>query len=130
MCVEQVRFIITDMVRYFKVCMECPYNLTKLELIEVLMTNNIHTSMQESDPLSSWFDLAYSSGIEPFLSDKGFCIVYDFPLCQSMLAEVDQSHKPFAKRFELIVNGIECGNGFQELRSALMRLRERFKKII
>ncbi|MDB2592422.1 elongation factor P lysine(34) lysyltransferase [Gammaproteobacteria bacterium] len=42
--------------------------------------------------------------------------LYDFPVDQALLAQVDRGVcPPVAKRFEVFVDGQECGNGYQEL---------------
>lgn len=53
--------------------------------------------------------------------------VYDFPECQAALARIRQDEFVIAERFELIINGMEIANGFQELNDSDEQ-RQRFMR--
>ena len=62
-------------------------------------------------------DLLFSQQVEPQLP-KGLVLVYDYPACQSALAQVainGDGHN-VSRRFEAFLNGMELANGYFELR--------------
>ena len=73
-------------------------------------------------------DLIFSSQIEPHLP-RGITIIYDYPECQSALAQIRSNNvgQNVSKRFEAFVNGVEIANGYLELTDALEQ-GERFKR--
>lgn len=74
-------------------------------------------------------NLLMSEMIEPELGTAEACIVFDYPVSQAALAEV-QSHENgylIAKRFEVYLGGVELANAYQELLDE-KELRVRFEK--
>lgn len=71
-----------------------------------------------SDDKDTWLDLLYSHVIEPQLKIATF--IYDYPKTQAALAQLAQDDKgvEVARRFELVIQGIELANGYFELRDA------------
>ena len=65
--------------------------------------------------------------IEPEL--PGFCFIYDYPVAQAALAEVEYNEdgQQVARRFELYGGGMELANAYQELTDAATQ-RQRFEK--
>lgn len=63
-----------------------------------------------------WLDLLFGAVLIPKLGWERPVFVTEFPPEQAALAEIDPGPPPVARRFELIINGIEIGNGYQELR--------------
>ena len=61
--------------------------------------------------------------VEPKLSQYPICFIYDYPVQQAALAQVEGQ---VAHRFELYLDGIEVANGYQELQNA-EDYRERFQ---
>lgn len=64
-------------------------------------------------------DLLFSLRVEPQLP-RGLVFVYDYPICQSALAQTTtngQGHR-VSRRFEAFINGMELANGYFELRDS------------
>lgn len=80
----------------------------------------------ESDDRDTWLDLLYSHLIEPALTQPVF--IYNYPKSQAALAQIttDDSGQEVARRFELVVNGLELANGYFELRD-LQEQKNRFE---
>jgi lysyl-tRNA synthetase class 2 len=62
-------------------------------------------------------DLLFSVQVEPQLP-QGLVFVYDYPACQSALAQtsVNDQGQLVSRRFEAFLNGMELANGYFELR--------------
>lgn len=74
----------------------------------------------------TWLDLLMSHLVEPALTGRGLCFVYDYPASQAALARVEEKGgQMVAQRFELYVDGVEVANGYCELTDA-SELRRRF----
>lgn len=63
----------------------------------------------------TWLDLLYSHVIEPQLQEPVF--IHDYPASQAALAEIATNNQglPVARRFELVIGGMEIANGYKEL---------------
>lgn len=61
-------------------------------------------------------DLLFSQLVEPQLP-PGLVFVYDYPACQSALAQLhnDAQGRQVSRRFEVFLNGLELANGYFEL---------------
>lgn len=61
-------------------------------------------------------DLLFSQLVEPQLP-SGLVFVYDYPACQSALAQLhnDTQGRQVSRRFEVFLNGLELANGYFEL---------------
>ena len=61
-------------------------------------------------------DLLFSQLVEPKLP-PGLVFVYDYPACQSALAQLhnDTQGRQVSRRFEVFLNGMELANGYFEL---------------
>ena len=61
-------------------------------------------------------DLLFSQLVEPQLP-PGLVFVYDYPACQSALAQLhnDTKGRQVSRRFEVFLNGLELANGYFEL---------------
>lgn len=70
------------------------------------------------DDKDTCLDLLFSHCIEPGLQDAVF--IYDYPASQAALARVEEDERgvPVARRFELVVGGLEIANGYYELSDA------------
>lgn len=62
-----------------------------------------------------WLDLLFSHCIQPQLGFNQPYFIYDFPASQAALSKIRQDTPPVAERFEIIINGMEVGNGYHEL---------------
>tara|TARA_R110002110_G_scaffold205066_7_gene417191 strand:+ start:338439 stop:339395 length:957 start_codon:yes stop_codon:yes gene_type:complete len=75
-----------------------------------------------------WLDLLMSHVLEPRLSGRGVCFVYDYPASQAALARiVNEGGQPVAQRFEVYVHGVELANGYHELTDAVTQ-RQRLEQ--
>ncbi len=68
-------------------------------------------------------DFLFSDAIMPLLGKRRTAIVQDFPVQQAALARIRPGTPPVAERFELFIDGVEIGNGFNELNDAVEQRR-------
>ena len=69
--------------------------------------------------------------VEPFLPEDTYVFLYHFPAAQALLARLNPRDTRIAQRFEVYFNGIELGNGYEELvdwRETMHRMHEENKK--
>ena len=76
---------------------------------------------------SALLDLAFATLIAPVLPKGQLVFIYDYPAAQCSLARIRPTEPPVAARFEVFLNGIELGNGFEELTDAREQ-RRRFEQ--
>jgi elongation factor P--(R)-beta-lysine ligase len=62
-----------------------------------------------------WLQRLMSDVIEPELVGESPFMIYDFPISQASLAQIQKTIEPVASRFEVYCQGIELANGFHEL---------------
>jgi len=74
-----------------------------------------------------WLDFIFSHKVQPHLGDNALCMVYGYPACQSSLARINEHNALVTDRVELFINGIELGNGYDELVDAKQQSK-RFDK--
>lgn len=72
-----------------------------------------------------WLEVLFSLGVEPRLDPGIGTFVHDFPASQAALATVRDGDPPVARRFELLMGGMELCNGYHELTDAQAH-RDRF----
>ncbi|MCY3542256.1 MAG: EF-P lysine aminoacylase EpmA [Gammaproteobacteria bacterium] len=95
---------------FYEFQVDC-YEATDQELHKVARANGFSTDFRRADVL----DFIYSATIENRRESRYF--VVDFPLESCALAEVREIDGHLvADRFELIVEGLEIANGYNELR--------------
>lgn len=75
----------------------------------------------------TWLQLLFSLFIEPHLGFDAPVFVYDFPASQASLARLHPEFPELAMRVEVFINGMELGNGFDELQDAQLQ-KERFEQ--
>lgn len=102
-----------------------PFDCTPEDLKSLARTH-IDTSLDSENP-DHWLDLLFSHCIEPDLQDPVF--IMDYPASQAALAKVetDAQGRTVARRFELVIGGMEIANGYQELTDADEQ-RQRFDR--
>ncbi len=71
-----------------------------------------------ADNHSIWLDFLFSFLVQPQLGSQSICLVYDYPACQSSLAEVSKQDSRVVERVEVFLRGVELGNGYFELTDA------------
>lgn len=72
-----------------------------------------------------WLNFLMGFLIEPTLGKERPVFIYDYPVTQAALAQVNPKNSRTALRFELYYQGMELGNGYRELGDAAT-LRQRF----
>ncbi len=80
-----------------------------------------------SDNHAVWLDFLFSFVVQPQLGRQSICLVYDYPACQSSLAEVSKLDSRVVERAEIFLRGVELGNGYFEL-TDMEEQRNRFEK--
>lgn len=83
----------------------------------------INRGMELSDSVmncskDTWLQLLFSLFIEPYLGFDAPVFVYNFPASQASLARLHPDFPELAMRVEVFINGMELGNGFDELQDA------------
>ncbi len=105
----------------------CPYTssadqlATRAKELRLDIPDNMHV-----DDRDEWLNLLLATQVEPRLGQTTPEIVHDYPASQAALAKVERRADGLevARRFELYINGVELGNGYDELTdSAELRLR-------
>jgi lysyl-tRNA synthetase class 2 len=80
-----------------------------------------------ADNHALWLDFLFSFLVQPQLGRQSICQVYDYPACQSSLAEVNRKDPRIVDRVEVFFRGIELGNGYFEL-TDVEEQQNRFEK--
>jgi lysyl-tRNA synthetase class 2 len=99
-----------------------PHTLPLAEL-QRLTLNHVPVAAEAATGRGGCLDLLYGHVIEPTLLEPVF--VYHYPAEQAALARVinDEQGQPVALRFELVMQGIELANGYDELVDAAEQAR-------
>jgi len=102
-----------------------PFTAT-LDTLQQVATEHIDIVMESSNP-DHWLDLLFSHCIQPQLQAPVF--IMNYPVSQAALAKVEEDERgcPVARRFELVVAGMELANGYDELTDAAEQKR-RFER--
>ncbi len=89
-----------------------------LESLQAIAVSQGYTKWS-NETRANCLDLLFSQMIEPKLPN-GLVTVYDYPACQSALAQTytDKDGKLVSRRFEVFLNCIELANGYFELTDA------------
>ena len=74
----------------------------------------------------TWLQLLFSTCIEPQLGFDCPAFITHYPASQASLARLDPKDPRVALRVEVFIEGVEIGNGFDELQDAALQ-RERFE---
>ncbi len=102
-----------------------PFHATLAEL-KALASQSLDIAFDSEHP-DHWLDLLFSHCIEPGLQEPVF--IHSYPASQAALSQItdDESGNAVARRFELIIAGMELANGYLELTDASEQQR-RFAK--
>lgn len=93
-----------------------PLQATTEDLKQLASQHHLdNLDIQDKD---TWLDLLFSHCIQPHLGFSQPYFIYDFPASQAALSKIRQETLPVAERFEIIINGMEVGNGYHELTDA------------
>lgn len=75
---------------------------------------------------SDLIDFLFTARVQPALQKHRCHLIHDYPVVQAALARIRPGTPAVAERFELFIDGMEIGNGFNELRDAAEQ-RARFQ---
>ena len=99
-------------------------NLNKEDLSQAIRKHNI--PIPSNATKNQLLDIALTQIIVNKLENNSIIFIYNYPQDQCSLAKIDKE-KEIAQRFEVFFNGIEIGNGFNEL-TDVHEQRNRFIK--
>ena len=93
-----------------------PHSINKEDLIACTEKQGLADVLDADDDKDRFLELLFSHKIEPSLGLGKICFLYHYPASQACLAKIafDEGY-PVAERFEIFINGMELGNGFNEL---------------
>lgn len=101
-----------------------PHTVSKSELIKCTEQIGLADVLNLDEDKDRFLELLFSHKIEPSLGkskddNAHICLLYNYPATQASLAKTSMENDyPIAQRFEVFINGIELGNGFNELNDA------------
>jgi lysyl-tRNA synthetase class 2 len=89
-----------------------------LESLQTMAVSQGYTKWS-NETRANCLDLLFSEFIEPKLP-AGLVTIYDYPVCQSALAQThkDEDGRQVSRRFEVFFDGVELANGYFELTDA------------
>lgn len=92
-------------------------HIISLKSLEAFAKTTIDIKMEQTDK-DVWLDLLFSHLIEPQLQKPVF--IYEYPATQAALAATGKNTEgiEIARRFELVIGGMEIANGYYELTDA------------
>jgi lysyl-tRNA synthetase class 2 len=105
-----------------------PLTATKQDCQQIAQSRGLEVSDSVLNASKdTWLQLLFSSYIEPHLGFDAPVFVYDFPASQASLARLHPDNPQLAMRVEVFINGMELGNGFDELDDAVLQ-KTRFEQ--
>ncbi len=90
---------------------------------ELLASAELSSKEQQDLPAASHADLRVAKALDALGTGRRFVI--DYPAEQAVLAQLHSTNPSLARRFELVVDGVELANGYFELTDPDVH-RERF----
>jgi len=103
-----------------------PLTATISDFVAAAKTHGYHEAETLcADNRSAWLDFLFSHVVQPQLPEQRIVFVYNYPACQAALARLHPQQSEVAERVEVFINGVELGNGFQELTDSKQQ-RQRF----
>lgn len=104
--------------RYAEVFEACfghdPHELSDAAL-RALATSAGVSAVESRMDRAMLFDALYVVGMEKALEGAGAVLLHDFPSALRAYAQLDSNTPPAARRFELVVDGLEIANGYFEI---------------
>ena len=100
-----------------------PFDLSPKELNKKCREFGFHGEDLERDAA---LDFLFGVVIEPVLPNDELLFVDRFPASQAALAQIDPVNPDVCLRFELLWNGVELANGYQELTDTVEQ-KQRFE---
>lgn len=105
-----------------------PFTASKQDCQDIAHKKGLQVSHSVLEsPKDTWLQLLFSTFIEPDLGFDAPVFVYDFPASQASLARLHPNNPDVAMRVEVFINGMELGNGFDELQDPSMQ-KARFEE--
>ena len=105
-------------VRYAEVFEACyghdPHELADSELGALAAAAGL-SPVESGMDRAMLFDALYAVGMEKVLAGMGAVLLHDFPQALRAYARLDGGSPPVARRFELVVDGLEIANGYFEI---------------
>jgi lysyl-tRNA synthetase class 2 len=104
-----------------------PFSASKNDCLKLALERGLAVSDSViAASKDTWLQLLFSTFIEPHLGFDTPVFVYDFPASQASLARLHPDDPNKAMRVEVFINGMELGNGFDELQDPTQQ-RSRFE---
>lgn len=94
-----------------------PIKSSAEELLSCLRKQGVAAPEGESDR-DVLLDLIMSTVILPDLDPARLCFISDYPISQAALSRAHPDNPLLARRFEVVLGGMELANGFEELTDA------------
>ncbi len=92
-----------------------PHNCDNSELVSVAIDGGVRLKKSDLNDRALLLDSVYVSTVEPLLKSFKPIFVIDYPKEHRAYARLSETTDAVALRFELIINGIEIANGYDEI---------------
>ncbi|MSR13783.1 MAG: EF-P lysine aminoacylase GenX [Gammaproteobacteria bacterium] len=92
-----------------------PHRASTSELAAFARTEGARFETADYADRAMLLDFVFGIGILSRVSEMGAFFIYDFPTEHLAYARIRAGDPPVAERFELVIDGIEIANGFQEV---------------
>ena len=92
-----------------------PHNCDNSELVSCAVERGVYLKENDLSDRALLLDAVYVSSVEPLLKSFGPIFIIDYPKEHRAYARLSGTTETIALRFELIINGIEIANGYDEI---------------
>lgn len=92
-----------------------PHDCTSAELAVCAKDKGVVLEDDDLDDKGLLLDAVYVSTVEPFLRSHNPVFLIEYPVEHRAYARLSDSYNQTARRFELVINGIEVANGYDEV---------------
>ncbi len=92
-----------------------PHNCTNEELGDCAIEGGLILESSDSKDKGFLLDAVYATKVEPYLKAHKPVFIVDYPIQHRAYARLSKDEDTTALRFELIINGIEIANGYDEI---------------